>query len=62
MMQKLSYAAVRDCGEWVEGEVQKLGRYHRCCLWNWVECEHLEMLAGFLTVADFGDLSTGYNC
>jgi len=61
-MQKLSYAAVRDCDGWVEAEVQKFGGYHRCCLLNWVENEHPEMLAGFLTVGDFGDLSMGYNC
>jgi len=56
MTQKPLYGAVRGCDEWVEAEVQKLGGYHRRCLLNWVEYEHLEMLAGFLTVAGFGDL------
>lgn len=51
-MQKLWYAVVRDCDEWVGAD-----GYHRCC---WLRYEHLKTLVDFLAVADFDDLSTGY--
>lgn len=56
-MQKLSYAVVRDCDEWVEAGVKRLGGYHHSCVLSWMENERLETLAGLLTVADFDDLS-----